>query len=212
MAFQSREEYEAWKRRATGQATASSGTAPADSRFQATAKPAATPAVTAVASPDDIELRLSALYGAIVVFAGVAFAVIGFVPFGKAGPTFHTICRIAGPLAILAGIVLLRSRKVFIRMTASGLQLHQTVIPWTDIQGFQRMRSRRNYWIGINLKTPQTDLDKIALKARAVPRAMGDPGADFDYVILETDLPRSGLWFIDECQRRMAAAAGGGRS
>jgi len=38
---------------------------------------------------------------------------------------------------------------------------------------------------------------------------MGSPGADFDYVILETDLPRSGLWFVEECQRRIAAAAAG---
>jgi hypothetical protein len=35
---------------------------------------------------------------------------------------------------------------------------------------------------------------------------MRSPGADFDYVILETDLPRSGPWFLEECRRRVAAA------
>ena len=69
-------------------------------------------------------------------------------------------------------------------------------------------RERRNYWIGVNLKTRRTDLDEVAKKARAALRAMGSPGADFDYVILETDLPRSGPWFIEEC-RRHAAGRGG---
>jgi hypothetical protein len=68
------------------------------------------------------------------------------------------------------------------------------------------VRCRRNYWIGINLKTRRTDLDAVALKARAALRAMGDPGADFDYTILEADLPCSGPLFIEECQRRMKEA------
>jgi hypothetical protein len=42
-------------------------------------------------------------------------------------------------------------------------------------------------------------------------RAMGSRGADFDYAILETDLPRSGQWFIEECQRRMAASGKDGK-
>ena len=34
---------------------------------------------------------------------------------------------------------------------------------------------------------------------------MRSPGAYFDYSILETDLPRSGVWFLEECRRRVAA-------
>jgi hypothetical protein len=35
---------------------------------------------------------------------------------------------------------------------------------------------------------------------------LGARGAEFDYAILETDLPRSGLWFVEECRRRAAAS------
>jgi hypothetical protein len=206
MAFQSREEYEAWKRRAAGQAPASGGSdGPAPPRPST-----ATTATAAAASAGDMELRLSPLYGALVVFVGLVFTVIGLVPFGKAGPTFHTLCLIAGPVLVVIGIVMLRRRKVIVRMTSEALHLRKTVIPWNDIQSFERVRERRNYWIGINLKTRRTDLDEVAKKARAALRAMGSPGADFDYVILETDLPRSGIWFIEECQRCMAAAGGKG--
>jgi|SRR5215471_9640723 len=205
MAFQSREEYEAWKRRATGQAAAS-GSAPSTGRTNPLpAMPSAAMTLSgSTASPGDIELRLSALYGAIVVFAGVVFTVIGLVPFGKAGPTFHEICLLVGPVLAMIGIVLLRRRKVIVKMTSDALHLPNVVIPWSEIQSFERVRDRRNYWIGVNLKTRRSDLDEIAKKARAVLKAMGSPGADFDYAILETDLPRSGLWFIEECQRRMA--------
>jgi hypothetical protein len=95
-------------------------------------------------------------------------------------------------------------------MTASALHLRGVTIPWTEIRSLERVRDRRNYWIGIYLKTPRGDLDSVALEARAMLQAMRSPGADFDYAILETDLPRSGPWFIEECQRRMAAAGGSG--
>lgn len=208
MAFQSRDEYEAWKRRATGQAATSSNVAASDARLRAEASPSTAAFADAPASPGDIELRLSPLYGALIVFVGLVFTVIGFVPFGKAGPTFHMICRVAGPAAILAGIVMLRRRKVIVRITSLALHIPGAVIPWIDIDNFQRVREARNYWIGINLKTRRTDLDGVAKKAQKVLHAMRSRCADFDYVILETDLPRSGLWFIDECQRRMAAAGG----
>jgi hypothetical protein len=138
----------------------------------------------------------------------VVFTVIGFAPSGKAGPTFHMICRVVGPLAILAGALMLRGRKVIVRITSSALHIPGAVIPWKDIDNFQRVREARNYWIGINLKTKRTDLDGVARKAQKVLHAIGSRCAEFDYAILETDLPRSGLWFIDECQRRMAAAGG----
>src|SRR5262245_33548807 len=161
----------------------------------------ATAKQTVILAPGDIELRLSPVYGAIVLFAGVVFTLIGILPFGKAGPKFHTICLLAGPVLIVIGIVMLRSRKVIVTMTSTALHLQGAVIPWGDIESFQRIREARNYWIGINLKTKRTDLGKMARGARAVLNAMGSRGTDFDYIILETDLPRSGLWFIDECQR-----------
>ena len=195
MAFQSREEYEAWKRRAA----AAPGSAP---------DPAPQPEPPLSSDPGDVELRLSALYGAIVLAGGSIFAVLGLGRFGKAGPTFYTACLVIGLLAIPIGIALLRRRPVIVRMTASALHLRGVAIPWNDIRSLERVRERRNYWIGIYLKTPRTDFDAVALKARAMLQAVRSPGADFDYAILETDLPRSGLWFIEECQRRMAAAGG----
>ena len=196
MAFQSREEYEAWKRGAA----AAPGTGSAPGANDRSSAPVAS-------GPGDIELRLSAIYGAIVVAGGVIFAVLGLGRFGKAGPTFYTFCLAVGLLAIPIGIVLLRRRSIIVRMTSSALHLRGTTIPWTEIRNLERVRERRSYWIGIYLKTPRTDLDAVALKARAMLKAMRSPGADFDYAILETDLPRSGLWFIEECQRRMAAAS-----
>lgn len=189
MAFQSREEYEAWKRRA------------------ASPEPGApAPADPAAGDPDEVTLRLSPLYGGLVLGAGVIFIAIGFLPFGKAGPTFHTICVLVGLVAIAGGILLLRNRGVIVRMTATALHLRDVTIPWGAIRDVERVRSGRNYWVGIFLKTPRTDLDPVALKARAALRTVGGRGADFDYAILETDLPRSGLWFVEECRRRAAAA------
>lgn len=189
MAFQSREEYEAWKRREKAQA------------------PAGTPDSSPSSPPDEIVLRLSPFYGAMVVAAGLVFTVLGLGRFGKAGPTFYAFCLVIGLLGVVAGIGMLRRRHVIVRMTSSVLQLRGVVIPWTEIRSVERVRDGRRYWIGVHLKTKRTDLDGIALKARAALEAMGSPGADFDYVILETDLPRSGVWFVEECQRRMAAAA-----
>lgn len=115
-------------------------------------------------------------------------------------------------MALAGGVLLLRRRPIIVRLTSSALHLRGVVIPWTAIRGLERIRSRRNYWIGIHLKEKRTDLDSVALKARAALRALGSRGAEFDYAILETDLPRSGLWFVEECERRMAAAAGAAAS
>jgi hypothetical protein len=193
VAFQSREEYEAWKRRATAPAPTDATVAP--------------PSFPTAAAPDEIALRLSPLYGALVAAAGLVFTFLGLTRVGKAGPTFYTISAIVGVLCILAGIWMLRHRKVIVRMTSSSLHLPGVVIPWTGIQKVERVREGRRYWIGVHLKTKRTDLDGIALKARAALRAMGSPTADFDYSILETDFPRSGIWFVEECQRRIAASA-----
>ena len=65
MAFQSREEYEAWRRRAGS-----------PEEIGIPAEQAEAPA------GDDLTLRLSALYGALVLAAGVLFTAIGFLPFG----------------------------------------------------------------------------------------------------------------------------------
>jgi hypothetical protein len=184
VAFQSREDYERWK----------SGRGTSESASERTAIPEA----------GDIELRMSAIYGVITLFAGAVFLFLGVVPIGKGGPTFRTLCLVVGPLALLGGILLLRSRKVIVRMTRDTLQIPGAVIPWKDIDRLEREYSRRNFWIHIYLRTPRTDLDGVALKARAMLSAMGKP-ADYDYTILETDLPRSGIWFIEECQRRMSA-------
>lgn len=196
MTFQSREEYEAWKRRAGA----------AEPEVPAPAPVAPGASAPSGGASQDVTLRLSALYGGLVLGAGLVFTAIGFLRFGKAGPTFHTICVLAGLAAILGGILLLRSRPVIVRLTPSALELRGTVIPWSEIRSLERVREGRNYWIGVYLKTPRTDLDSIALKARAALEAMRSRGADFDYVVLETDLPRSGLWFVDECRRRVAAA------
>lgn len=196
MTFQSREQDEAWRRRAER--------AELDAPAPASLSPGAT--APSDGRPGDVTLRLSALYGGLVLGAGLVFTAIGFLRFGKAGPTFHTICVLAGLAAILGGILLLRSRPVIVRLTPSALELRGAVIPWGEIRSLERVREGRNYWIGVHLKTPRTDLDSIALKARAALEAMRSRGADFDYVVLETDLPRSGLWFVDECRRRVAAA------
>lgn len=193
MAFQSREEYEAWKRQSAS---------PPAGRPTSEA-PAPEPAGGA---PDDVVLRLSPLYGGLILAAGMIFVTIGFLRFGKAGPTFHTICVLAGLAAILGGILLLRNRPVIVRLTDSALHVRGVIIPWTEVRDLERVRSGRSFWIGIHLKTPRKDLDVVALKARAALQAMQSRGADFDYVILETDLPRSGLWFLEECRRRIAAA------
>jgi hypothetical protein len=189
VAFQSREEYEAWKRREKAQA------------------PAVAPGSSPSSTPDEIALRLSPLYGAMVAAAGLVFTVLGLGRFGKAGPTFYTFCLVVGLVAVVAGIWMLRRRQVIVRMTSSTLHLPGVAIPWTEIRSVERVRDGRRFWIGVHLKTKRTDLDGVALKARAVLQAMGSPGPDFDYVILETDLPRSGLWFVEECQRRMVATA-----
>jgi hypothetical protein len=189
VAFQSREEYEAWKRREKAQA------------------PAVAPGPSSSSTSDEIALCLSPLYGGKVVAAGLVFTVLGLGRFGKAGPTFYTFCLVIGLAAVVAGIGMLRRRLVIVRMTSSALELRGVVIPWTEIRSVGRVRDGRRYWVGVHLKTKRTDLDGIALKARAALQAMGSPGADFDYMILETDLPRSGPWFVEECQRRMAAAA-----
>jgi hypothetical protein len=93
---------------------------------------------------------------------------------------------------------MLRRRQVIVRMTSSALELRGVVIPWTEIRSVERVRDGRRYWIGVHLKTKRNDLDGIALKARAALKAMGSPGADFDYIVLETDLPRSGVWFVED--------------
>ena len=189
MAFQSREEYEAWKRREKAQA------------------PAVAPGSSPSSTSDEIALRLSPLYGALVLAAGGVFVVLGLGRFGKAGPTFYTFCIVVGLVAIAGSIWMLRNRKVIVRMTSSTLYLQGVTIPWSEIRTVERIRDGRRYWIGIDLKTPRTDLDGIALKARAVLQAMNSPAANFDYSILETDLPRSSIWFVEECQRRIASAA-----
>ncbi|HEX4440400.1 MAG TPA: hypothetical protein VH854_10050 [Thermoanaerobaculia bacterium] len=191
MSFRSREEYEAWKRRA--------GTPPPVS-------PSA-PIPPEASEPGEIALRLSPLYGVLILAAGAVFAVLGLGRFGKAGPTFYTLCLAAGLVAILGGVWLLRRRGIIVRMTSSALHLREVAIPWREIRSVERVRDGRRYWVGICLTTPRTDLDDVALKARAVLRAMRSPGAECDYSILETDLPRSTVWFVEECRRRMAAAA-----
>lgn len=148
---------------------------------------------------------MSALYAAVTLFAGVVFFVIGVIPFGKGGPTFRTLCLVVGAAAIPLGILLWVKRPIVARLTSRALHLKDVVIPWTEIDRFERSYTRRNYWVDIYLKTKRTDLDAVALKARALMRAMGRD-ADFDYSIIETDLPKSGLWFIEECKRRMGAA------
>jgi len=114
-----------------------------------------------------------------------------------------------GLVALAGGVLLLRRRPIIVRLTSTALHLRGVVIPWTAIRSLERVRSGRNYWIGIHLKEKRTDLDSVALKAQSVLRALRDRCADFDYAILETDLPRSGVWFVAECERRMAAAGGG---
>ncbi len=177
MAFRSREEYETWK------------------GLQESGRP----------EPGDIELRFSPLYGILTLFAGVVFVLLGVMPWNKGGPTFRRICLVGGAAAIAAGILLLRRRPVIVRMTSRALHLRGAVIPWKEIRDLEREYSRRNFWININLKTKRTDLDAAAHKARAALRALGR-SADFDYTIMENDLPRSGIWFVEECRRRMAAA------
>jgi hypothetical protein len=204
MAFRSREEYETWKAR-----QANSPPPTAQSSTGKTVPPAADSLAGLPESgrpePGDIELRLSPLYGLLTLFAGVVFVLLGLMPWDKGGPTFRKICLVGGAAAIAGGIALLRRRPVIVRMTSRALHLRGAVIPWTEIRDLEREYIRRNFWININLKTRRTDLDAAAQKARAALRALGQ-SADFDYTIMENDLPRSGIWFVEECKRRMAAA------
>ena len=196
MAFRDREEYEAWKAR---QDRADASRRPAESSARTR------PERTAGPEPGDIELRMSPLYGLLTLFAGVVFSLLGVMPWNKGGPAFRTLCFAVGGAAVVGGILLLRNRRVIVRMTSGSLQIPEAVIPWTAIEKLERESSRRNFWIHIHLKTKRTDPDAAALKARAALRALG-LSSDFDYTVLETDLPRSGPWFIEECQRRIAAA------
>jgi hypothetical protein len=197
MAFRNREEYEGWK---AGRETSRGARPPAG----VPAEPVPPP--TVVLEPGDIELRMSVLYAVLTLFLAVVFLVIGLIPFGKGGPTFRTLSLVIGAAAIPVGLLLYVKRPIVARLTSRALHLKNVVIPWTEIDRLERTYMRRNYWIDIHLKTRRTDLDAIALKARAALRAMGRE-ADFDYSILETDLPKSGLWFIEECRRRMGQGA-----
>jgi len=186
MAFRSRGEYETWRAGRGSDAR----TEPGESR---------------TSEPGEIELRVSPLYGILVLFLGVVFAALALMPWNKGGPTFRTFCLVLGAAALAGGVVLLRNRSVIVRMTSRALELREAVIPWTEISAVEREYIRRNFWINVHLKTKRTDLDAAALKARAALRALGQ-SADFDYTILEADLPRSGVWFVEECRRRIAAA------
>lgn len=192
MAFQSREDYKAWK---AGRTTVPTS-APAPSAPQ----PPGT-----ISSPGDVELRLSPLYAILFLGAGAVFTFLGLTRLGKAGPTFYSLCLAGGLIAIFVGIVMLQRRKVIVRMTSTALHLQGAVVPWKDIRSVEIVGFRRR-WVGIYLLTPRTDLDAIALKARAAMKAMRYAGADFDYSILETDLPRSGEWFVEACTKRATAA------
>jgi hypothetical protein len=190
MAFGNRDDYEAWKaQRATG---------------------AEAPVVSAaphVSSPGDVELRLSPLYAICFLAAGAVFVVMGLVP-NKGGPTFHKLSLVGGLVSVAIGVLLYLTRGIVVRMTDQSLQIPGVVIPWRDIREVRRARAGRNYWVGIVLQTPRQDRGAIAQKIVALERAVGSQFADFDYAMLETDLPRSGQWFIDECHRRIASAGG----
>lgn len=196
MAFRDRKDYETWKARRDGAET-SPQARPAESSGR--------DGGVVIPEPGDIALRLSPLYGLLVLAAGVVFGLLGVMPWNKGGPTFRTLCLVGGAACVLGGIVLLRNRAVIVRMTSRALHLREAVIPWAEIRSVEREYLRRNFWININLKTKRTDFDAVAQKARAALRALGQT-ADYDYTILENDLPRSGIWFVEECRRRMAAA------
>jgi len=193
MGFRSRDDYERWKsERKTSEATP---------RAEQTSTPRPGPSDP----PGDIELRLSPLYALLTLGLGVVFTVLGAIPIGKGGPTFRMLCLVVGPLALLVGVLLFRNRAVIVRMTSDALHIQGAVIPWKKIDRLERGYTRRNYWVHIHLKEKRTDLDAAALKARAILRALGD-AADYDYAIMENDLTRSGIWFMEECRRRIAAA------
>jgi hypothetical protein len=189
MGFRSRDDYERWK--------SERKTSEAPPRAEQTFIPQA----------GDLELRLSPLYAVVTLGAGAVFTVLGVIPIGKGGPTFRTLCLVVGLLALAGGVVLLKNRPVIVRMTSDALHLQGAVIPWTKIDRLERGYTRRNYWVHVHLKEKRTDLHAAALKARAILRALGD-AADYDYAIMENDLTRSGIWFMEECRRRMAAAEG----
>jgi len=197
MAFGSREEYEARRRvEPTGDAVHES---------PGVAAPVARPAgPRSVGRTDrsDIELRMSPLYGALVLLAGLTFCVLAVLPQNRGGRNFRIFCAVTGAGAVAGGVLLLRRRGVVVRMTATELHLPGAVIPWEEIRDIRRARSYRSYWIGIYLKNPRTDLSGVQRQAQAILAANQSSLADADYAILETDLPRSGLWFLEECNRR----------
>src|SRR5215472_17849622 len=197
MAFGSREEYEARRRaKHAGDAVPQSpgGAAPVAQR--------AGPRSVGRTDRSDIELRMSPLYGALVLLAGLTFCVLAVLPQNRGGRNFRIFCAVTGTGAVAGGVLLLRRRGVVVRMTATELHLPGAVIPWGEIRDIRRARSYRSSWIGIYLKNPRTDLSGIQRQARAILAANQSSLADADYAILETDLPRSGLWFLEECYTR----------
>lgn len=198
MAFGSREEYEARRRaKPVGDAVPQSPSAAASA-----ARPAG-PRSVGREDRGDIELRMSPLFGALVLLTGLTFCVLAVLPQNRGGRNFRIFCAVAGAGAVVGGVLLLRRRGVVVRMTAMELHLPGAVIPWEEIRDIRRARSYRSTWIGIYLKNPRTDLSGIQRRARAILAANQSPLADADYAILETDLPRPGLWFLEECRRRM---------
>jgi hypothetical protein len=198
MAFGSREEYEARRR-----VKPVSDAVPQSPGVAAPAARSAGPRSVGQADRSDVELRMSPLYGAIVLLAGLTFCVLAVLPQNRGGRNFRIFCAVTGAGAVAGGILLLRRRGVVVRMTATELHLPGAAIPWGEIRDIRRARSYRSYWIGIYLKNPRTDLTGVQRRARAMLAASQSPLADADYAILETDLPRSGLWFLEECRRRM---------
>jgi hypothetical protein len=151
----------------------------------------------------DIELRLSPLYAFLFIGGGVVFVFLGSVP-SKAGPLFHQLAFAGGLLAIGGGIIMYLRRPVIVRLTARSLQLPgRVIVPWEKIDRLERKATMRRYWIYVFLKEPRKDLTPVQIRARQLLRASNSPGADADYSILETDLPCSGVWFVDECMRRV---------
>jgi hypothetical protein len=198
MAFGSRQKQEA------GRARRTAGDVPGQREAVAPAGQAAGPRPIERREPADLELRMSPLYGGIVLSVGLTFCVLAVLPRNTGGRNFRVFCGITGVGAMAGGILLLRRRPVVVRMTATELCLPGAVIPWSELQDVRRARSYRNFWIGVYLKNPRKDLDGVSRRAREMLMAQNAPLADADYVIRETDLPRSGLWFLEECRKRMA--------